>query len=43
MPKVMINTPAPDFSLYDFQGKKFQLSDLKGHENGLIVFNRGFF
>jgi peroxiredoxin len=43
MAKVDINLPAPDFSLIDVRGQKFQLSDLRGKENGLIVFNRGFF
>lgn len=42
MPKVTIDIPAPDFSVDDFKGEKFQLSTLKGKENGLIVFNRGF-
>jgi len=43
MPKVSLNTPAPDFTLQDFQGKTVHLSDFKGQANVLLVFNRGFF
>lgn len=42
MAKVALNTPAPDFSLYDFQGNEVRLSDHKGNSNVLLVFNRGF-
>ena len=42
MPKVVINTPAPDFSLEDFRGKTFTLSELQGESNVLLVFNRTF-
>jgi peroxiredoxin len=42
MPKVDINTPAPDFSLEDFRGETFTLSDMQGKSNVLLVFNRGF-
>ncbi|HWQ04797.1 MAG TPA: redoxin domain-containing protein [Longilinea sp.] len=42
MPKVALNTPAPDFTLTDFQGKTVQLSSFKGQANVLLVFNRGF-
>jgi peroxiredoxin len=41
MPKVTINTPAPDFELADISGKGVRLSDLRGR-NVLLVFNRGF-
>ena len=41
MPKVTINTPAPDFELADISGKGVRLSDLRGW-NVLLVFNRGF-
>jgi len=41
MPKVEINTPAPDFKLEDYQGKQVSLKDFKG-KNVLLVFNRGF-
>jgi peroxiredoxin len=42
MPKVTINTPAPDFTLKDFLGKPVSLADFKGKFNILLVFNRGF-
>jgi len=42
MPKVKINTPAPDFSLNNFKGELIQLSQFKDKSNVLIVFNRGF-
>ncbi len=42
MPKVAINTPAPDFSLLDFQGKTVRLSDYRDKSAILLVFNRGF-
>lgn len=41
MPKVSINTPAPDFELTDSSGNVFRLSDNHGY-NLLLVFNRGF-
>jgi peroxiredoxin len=43
MPKVAINSPAPDFILDDFQGTKVRLSSYKSKSNVLLVFNRGFF
>lgn len=42
MPRVSLNQAAPDFSLPDFSGKTFQLSDLRGQKNALLVFNRTF-
>ncbi len=42
MPKVTLNTPAPDFTLQDFKGETVRLSDLRGKSNVLLVFNRGF-
>lgn len=42
MPKVSLNTPAPDFALQNFQGKTIRLSDYRGKSNVLLVFNRGF-
>jgi peroxiredoxin len=42
MPKVSLNTPAPDFSLENFKGKTVSLSDFRGRSNVLLVFNRGF-
>lgn len=41
MPKVEINTPAPDFELTDSNGNTFTLSNQRG-KNLLLVFNRGF-
>ncbi len=41
MPKVALNTPAPDFELPDYSGKLVRLSDFRG-KNVLLVFNRGF-
>ena len=42
MPKVEINTPAPDFSLPDFHGNRVRLSDYRGRSPVVLVFNRGF-
>jgi peroxiredoxin len=42
MPKVKINTKAPDFELTDFNGKALRLSDFQGKSNIFLVFNRGF-
>jgi peroxiredoxin len=42
MPKISINTPAPDFSLDDYLGENIHLSNFKGQSNILLVFNRGF-
>jgi peroxiredoxin len=42
MPRVALDTPAPDFSLVDFKGEVFQLSDFYGKSNVLLVFNRTF-
>ena len=42
MSKVILNTPAPDFTLKDFEGGLFRLSDLRGKSNVLLVFNRTF-
>ena len=43
MPKIEINTPAPDFELDDFLGEKVRLSSFREKSNVLLVFNRGFF
>jgi peroxiredoxin len=43
MSKVALNAPAPDFVLPDFQGNEIRLSDYFGHQNIVLVFNRGFF
>ena len=42
MPRVSLHTPAPDFTLPDFNGRPFSLSDYRGSKNVLLVFNRGF-
>ena len=42
MPKVELNTQAPDFSLVDFNGETVHLVDFKNRMNVVLVFNRGF-
>ena len=42
MPKVTLNTPAPDFELADFNGQPVRLSDFHTKQHLLLVFNRGF-
>lgn len=42
MPKVTLNTLAPDFALLNFQGEIVRLSDFEGQANVLLIFNRGF-
>ena len=42
MPRVSLNQSAPDFILPDFNRKLFQLSQLRGQKNVLLVFNRTF-
>ncbi len=42
MSKVILNTPAPDFTLQDYQGNMVSLSHFKGKQHVLLVFNRGF-
>jgi peroxiredoxin len=42
MPKVILNTPAPDFALKNFQGETVRLSGFFGQANILLVFNRSF-
>ncbi|GAB4481479.1 MAG: hypothetical protein Kow0088_23730 [Anaerolineales bacterium] len=42
MPRVALNTPAPDFNLADFNGYPVRLSDFRGKAHVLLVFNRGF-
>jgi peroxiredoxin len=42
MPKVALNTQAPDFHLVDFKGQSRSLSEFKGKKNVILVFNRGF-
>jgi len=40
--KVEINAPAPDFGLADWQGQTVRLSDFRGRQHVVLVFNRGF-
>lgn len=42
MPRVALNATAPDFALEDFRGQQVHLSDFRGKNNVLLVFNRGF-
>lgn len=42
MYQVNLNTPAPDFTLQDFEGNAVSLSDFVGKKNVLLVLNRGF-
>ena len=42
MPKVQLNSTAPDFTLADFNGKPVRLSNYVGKQHVLLVFNRGF-
>lgn len=42
MPRVSLDTPAPDFTLQDFQGQAVRLSDFRGKSHVVLVFNRGF-
>jgi len=38
MPRVELNTQAPDFTLNDFHGKSVSLKDYTGKKNVLVVF-----
>ena len=42
MARVEVDTPAPAFSLPDFNGQSVSLADFLGTKNVLVVFNRGF-
>jgi peroxiredoxin len=42
MAQVELNAPAPDFTLTDYQGSSVSLSQYKGKQRVLLVFNRGF-
>jgi len=42
MAKVMIDQSAPDFALEDYEGNEVQLSQFRGGQYVLLVFNRGF-
>lgn len=43
MAQVELNAPAPDFTLEDYEGNELSLSQFKGKQHVLLVFNRGFF
>jgi peroxiredoxin len=42
LPRVDIETEAPDIELPDFTGARFRLADFREKANVLLVFNRGF-
>jgi peroxiredoxin len=42
MSQISLNTPAPDFTLQNFQGETVRLSDFRGKAHVLLVFNRAF-
>ena len=42
MPKVQLDTQAPNFTLSNIEGSPISLSDYRGKQNVLLVFNRGF-
>jgi peroxiredoxin len=42
MSRVQIDQPAPDFELVDFLGRPVRLSDFRGRQPVVLVFNRGF-
>ncbi len=42
MSQVELNAPAPDFTLADYHGNEVTLSQFKGKQHVLLVFNRGF-
>ena len=42
MAQVELNAPAPDFALTDYEGNDVSLSQFKGKQHVLLVFNRGF-
>ncbi len=42
MPKVSLNTPAPNFCLKNFAGETVSLAEFAGKANVLLIFNRGF-
>ena len=41
MPKVEINTPAPELSLEDYKGRQISLKEYRGG-TVILVFNRSF-
>jgi peroxiredoxin len=43
MSRVQLDAPAPEFVLEDYQGREVRLSDYRGNQHVILVFNRGFF
>ncbi len=43
MPNTRVRHSAPDFTAVDSEGRTVRLSDFKGKNNVVLVFNRGFF
>ena len=39
--QIEVNAKAPEFSLTDFNGKPVSLSDFRGKQAVVLVFNRG--
>lgn len=42
MTEIVLNMPAPDFSLVDLNGNSVTLSDYRDQKHVVLVFNRGF-
>jgi peroxiredoxin len=42
MSKIVLNQPAPEFTLTDYRGSVVSLSQYRGRGPVLLVFNRGF-
>ena len=42
MARISLNQVAPDFSLPDYRGEVVRLSDFRGKQNVLLIFNRTF-
>ncbi len=42
MTRVTLHTPAPAFTLPDFNGRVVSLADFLHQKNVLVIFNRGF-
>jgi peroxiredoxin len=42
MSRISLNTPAPNFTLPNFQGQAVSLADFRGQAHVLLVFNRTF-
>jgi peroxiredoxin len=42
MSVISLQTPAPDFTLDDFQGQPVSLSNYRGKKNIILVLNRTF-